>query len=474
MACADVGIRQGNRSGLGLGLPLRAYRRYTERAMPLTPEDEEFLQHIYDNLTERPLPPEDSRLVPLYEHLEDGDPIERLARKLKLAGVESRQLFSGFRGSGKSTELLRLKKKLEGRGYLVFYADAMDYINPALPIEISDLLVILAGAFSDSVEKDEGISLAGESYWERFKNFLTRSQVQLEELELGLFNDVAKLKLAIRDVPTFRQKLREALSIRLFEVELQVKKFFEDYVKALRDKHPGNAGIVFLFDNLEQLRGSLDTEREVIASVRQIFTIHLERLAIPYMHLVYTVPPWIKFLLGAANVEILHSIVQWKNDAGRTEERAGDACLLSVTERRFGPEGFKRFFGDSERALEFVKVCGGNVRDLIRLLREAVARATSLPVTDRTIQSTIRTIRDQFLPIPIEDAVWLAEIGESRQSGIRNSEPETIARMALFLDFHFVLFLRNGEDWYDVHPLIRKNVRQIAETEANRKQGNGA
>ncbi len=445
--------------------------------MPLTPEDDEFLQRVYDSLTERPLEPGDARYVPLYEYLEDGDPVERLAKRVKLAGFESRQLFSGFRGSGKSTELLRLKKKLEERGYLVYYANAIEYLNPALPIEIGDLLVLIAGAFSDAVEKDEGFSLIGESYWERFKNYLTKAQVQLEELELGLFKDVAKLKLSIRDTPSFRQKLREALSLRLAEVELQVRKFFEDYVKALKERHPGSAGIVFLFDNLEQLRGSLDTERDVIASVRQVFTVHLERLAIPYMHLIYTVPPWLKFLLGAANVEILHSIVQWKNDASRSEDKKGNGCLLSIVEKRFGHEGFLRFFGQKDRAESFVKVCGGNVRDLILLLRASIERTNQLPITDRVIQGTVRSIRDQFLPIPIDDAIWLAEIERRRESCIRNSEPETVARLALFLDFHYVLFLRNGEDWYDVHPLIRDDVMRIAgaeEAEARSKKGNGS
>lgn len=445
--------------------------------MPLTPQDDEFLQRIYDALPDKPLPPGDSRYVPIYEHLDDGDPIERLAKRVKLAGVQSRQLFSGFRGSGKSTELFRLKKKLEDRGYLVYYANAIEYLNPALPIEIGDLLVLLAGAFSDAVEKEEGFSLIGESYWERFRNYLTKTQVVLEELELGLFKDVAKLKLAIRDVPTFRQKLREALAIRLVEVELQVKKFFEDYVKALRERHRGAAGVVFLFDNLEQLRGSLDTEKDVIASVRQVFTVHLERLAIPYVHVIYTVPPWLKFLLGAANVEILHSIVQWKNDAVRSPHIKGNDCLLSVVNRRFGDEGSKRYFGDSDGARAFVNVCGGNLRDLIRLLRESVERATQLPITERIIQSTVRAVRDQFLPIPIDDAVWLAEIERKREPCLRNSEPDTVSRIALFLDFHYVLFLRNGEDWYDVHPLIRDTVRQIAgaeEAEAKAKQGNGA
>ena len=42
-----------------------------------------------------------------------------------------------------------MRKRLVDENYFVLYADALDYINPALPIQISDLLIVLAGAFSE-------------------------------------------------------------------------------------------------------------------------------------------------------------------------------------------------------------------------------------------------------------------------------------------------------------------------------------
>jgi hypothetical protein len=433
--------------------------------MPLTPELRKFLRDLFQFLELQPIEHTDPRYVPLYESLEDGDPVERLSRTINFSETQSCQFFSGFRGTGKSTQLLRLKSQLEAEGYLAFYANAMDYLNPALPIEIGDLLVLLAGAFSDAVFESEGINLAGQSYWERFRNFLTTTQVELTDVELGLVKDVAKLKLAFRDTPSFRDKLQQALSVRLFEVELQVRKFFEDYVKELRERHLGNAGIVFIFDNLEQLRGSATTEAEVIAGVQRLFTVHIDRLKIPYIHMVYTVPPWLKFLLAGVDVELLPSICQWTKHPDRTPKAAGHASMLDVIRKRFGEEGFTRFFGDDSKAGEFVKVCGGNLRDLIRLLQEAFRRVDLLPITDKVIQSCIRSIRDDLLPIPTDDATWLSRIARLREPSLPNGHPDTISRFALFLDVHLVLLFRNGDDWYDVHPLIREYVEQLAVTE---------
>lgn len=450
--------------------------------MPLTSEDNAFLKGLFQNLTERPLDPSEPldkpMYVPLYKHLGDDDPVVRLAKVIQFSEIQSRQFFSGFRGSGKSTELKRLKQVLEGQGYFVYYADALEYLNPALPVEIEELLVLLAGAFSDVVEKEEAkigspLAIAGESYWTRFRNFLTTTKVQLDEIEVGLLADTAKLKLAIRDTPSFRQKLQQSLSLRLYEVESQVKKFFEDYVKALRERHPSAAGIVFLFDNLEQLRGSTGTEQVVIGSVQKIFSVHKDRLTIPYVHVVYTVPPWLKLLLPAAEVEILPSIVQWSNDDSRSPKAAGDACLQEVIQGRFREQGFKRFFRDEDQSQEFVEVCGGNLRDLIRLLREAILRANVLPVTDPVINASIRTIREQFLPIPNDDAIWLAKIAQNRKWPMPDRSPQTIARFTLFLDTHLVLFLRNGDEWYDVHPLVREHLQQMAVGEAQAPAGQG-
>ena len=433
--------------------------------MSLTPDDFKFLKGLFQSLEEKPLKPDDYRYVPLYQ-MDGVDPVERLVRTIQFSEVQSRQFFSGFRGSGKSTELWRMRAMLKERGYLVYYANALNYLNPAIPVDISELLVLLAGAFGDAVEEEEKLSLIGENYWTRFKNYITTTQVQLDEVELGLFKDVAKLKLAIRDTPSFRQKLQQTLSTRLYEVEIQVKKFFEDYVKALGQKHEGHAGIVFLFDNLEQLRGSASTEQEVIASVQRLFSIHQERLKIPYIHVVYTVPPWLKFLLAGTEVEILPSIVQWKNDAGRSAHLEGHACLRQVIECRFGKDGFTRFFGDGQYADEFVRYCGGNPRDLVRLLRESIRRADSLPITEQVVKASLRTIREQFLPIPTEDAIWLYKIAKDRKSALPDGSPETVARFSLFLDTHLVLFLRNGDEWYDIHPLIREHVEEIAKAES--------
>jgi hypothetical protein len=41
-----------------------------------------------------------------------------------------------------------------------------------------------------------------------------------------------------------------------------------------------------------------------------------------------------------------------------------------------------------------------------------------------------------------------------------------VTRLARFLDSHSVLYFVNGEEWYDVHPLVRDEARQVADAAA--------
>src|SRR5205807_10136167 len=112
---------------------------------------------------------------------------------------------------------------------------------------------------------------------------------------------------------------------------------------------------------------------------------------------------------------------------------------------------------------KLTEICGGHFRDLLRLLREVVLRAETWPVSDEVLDRARREVRGHYLPIAIDDAVWLAKLAALRECSLPSVEAADVSRLTRFLDTHFVLYLRNGEEWYDVHPLIRDEVTAIVE-----------
>ena len=455
--------------------------------MPLTSEERLLLKDIYQRLDEnKPLKPEDPNYVelyqPVYEHSGCDDPVDVMQTRIDFSDVQSVQLFSGFRGAGKTTELFRLKQRLEDTGHVVLYADALEYVSQSDEVDISNLLIVLAGAFSDALKEQAHIDIADESYWQRFTNYLTRTTIEVTEATVKMeaenpLQEIAgklkagiDLKANIKNNPSFREQLAKGMMNRLAELKNQVDKFIEDGVKAIQKQHNDpTKRVVFIFDSLEQVRGTRYNEQDVIRSVGELFAHYYPKMfSLPYVHTIYTVPPWLQFSNpNITKIVLIPCVRQWENDAPRSEFKGGCDALHSLVQRRFGAGGFKRIFGEhpepqhNPQARRIIDVCGGHFRDLLYMLRETLLRAKSLPVSIEVIETAIAEMRNHFRPIAVEDAHWLLKIGQQRDAALPSAKPEDVQRLTRFLDTHFVLYFRNGEGWYDIHPLVRDEVEEI-------------
>lgn len=295
---------------------------------------------------------------------------------------------------------------------------------------------------------------------------------------LGGIKTGLDLKFEIKSAASFRHSLQDVLSRNLNSLKGKVDKFFEDGEKWIRDERGEDTRIVFIFDQLEQLRVTLQTEQDVIRSVQRIFSTHVELLRMPYIHAIFTPPPWLKFVLpGTVQVTLLSTIHLWNNDAKRTHCEAAWPVFRSLVRRRFRQDGMQKFFGPEpqQQALvdRLIEVCGGHFRDLLRILRDTVIRATSLqslPITPALIDNAINAARRGFLPIAQDDARWLSEIGRVRATALPSTEATPVNRLARFLDSHFVLYFINADEWYDIHPLIRNEVEEVVQAVAQTAQ----
>jgi len=288
------------------------------------------------------------------------------------------------------------------------------------------------------------------------------------------------LKVALKTAPSFRQRLQQFLANRLGELKAQVDGFVEEGVKALRNaKGNPNLPVVLLFDQFEQLRGSRTNEAAVIQSLERLFANHLDLLRLPYVHVIYTVPPWLQFARpGAFSIETLPSVRLWKNDKGRTPYDAGWSLFRKVVSKRLGPEGLRRVLGAEDMANapladKLIGMSGGHFRDLLHLFRETIVLIRtwrrSLPIASEVVERAIANVRNEYLPIATEDAGWLAQIGQRRMPVLPSAAPGQIARLGRFLDSRLVMYLTNGEDWYDIHPLVRGEVNALAKSARRRK-----
>jgi hypothetical protein len=440
-------------------------------------DDLRFLKWLSTRLVvDAPLEPGDDLYEPLYEH-DPNDPISLIFRDIDFSEVQSLNFVSGFRGSGKTTELFRLRKLLRDEGYFVAYANALDYILPSEPVDISDFLIVLAGSFSDSLEEQLGFDPAKEGWWARFVHFLVKTKVEIDgfEVKAGAKGKIAEaglnFKASLKQVPSFRQTLREKMAPRLGELRREVQEFFADAIRRTKKKAHTDKNVIFIFDQLEQLRDTLGEQAPVAESVTALVANHRQDLQLPSVHCVYTIPPWLKFKLPGLPTRLLYNVKLWENDPDRTVNGDGLKTMRRIVERRFTRDGMRRYFGDvtgdgsSGLADRLIHASGGHFRDLLRLLRETLLRSTRLPITESLVNAAIVNLRASFLPIPVQNAFWLNEIGRKRDSLLKDTSAASIRQMTLFLDTHCVTIHSNGTEWYDVHPILRDEVEEIVKRE---------
>ncbi len=432
----------------------------------MTSDIEPFLKEFFRQVSDQPLGPDDSRYIPIYEDpcSSGDDPVDLMARAIEWTPGESVQLLSGFRGAGKSTELARLRRRLEDRGYTVFLCDIEDYINLSVPVDISDFLMAISGAFSDAIAVS-GLAASQPSiqtYWGRLSSFLKR--IKFEDVSAAIDVDAGPVSIQanLKNDPSFKDRLQQHMSGHIGALVKDVRDYLQCCVTHLRANEDSPHEVVLLVDSIEHFRGTLVNASDVQGSVETLFVSHAEKLHLPHIHVVYTVPPYLKVrynnlgaLYSPGGVHVLPAL--------KLDDAGYDAMKRVAVARG----DWQRLLGCRSLLDRLIGYSGGHLRDLLRLLAEVIRRANSLPVTEETVTAAIDQLRTEFLPIADDDAQWLAEISRTHQTALPSTEQLPV--LARFLDTHLTLCYRNGEEWYDVHPLISEYVANQVNTHTRRE-----
>lgn len=432
------------------------------------------LQIFAKALQDRPLDPakvEDQRLYVAELHIQahDGltiDPVRRLAAQIQRSEGSRVWLFTGNIGSGKSTELRRLRQDLQAKGAVVFLADAAEYVNLNQKIEISDFLISITAAFAEQAGDYLKESQIEEGYWERIRNFLLKTEVEIKEVSAGVGAEVAgpvklsakaDLKAALRQDPSIKQTLQSRLKGHLTALAEDLENYRGSILERIRAKAGADAKVVMLLDSLERLRGSGDAGDEVFSSVKGMFTQYHDMLKFHDMQVVYSVAPYLiklapqlNGLFGAGTVCHLTSAHVFKNRSRELDNDGGVRVIREIISRRYP---------DWEILLpalaldKIIENSGGDLRDLFRLL--------SIVLLELEFSENVESVLSFALEQVRRDMTWVTEPQKERLRYLaEHKTPRLIDeadRDALVHDLETkrVLMYRNGEDWYDIHPLLR-------------------
>ena len=430
----------------------------------------DLIKEAYNQCKEyEPLESKDDRYVDLSRvRGSDRSCLEFLRTTVLMADGNTHQLFSGFKGSGKTTELKRLADTMEEDGYAVVYIDSDDYVNLRQPTSVTDLLITTAAGVDAYLGRKSLLDgqQPFERFWPRLKAFLgTDISVKGTKLKVP---EVGELEMTFSGNPDFKTSLSQALMDRLPALARQCQAYLDEALAQIAEQKKFSAGTLLIVDSFEKLQGEGHNDEEIRRSVESVFVRDWKYLELP-CHVIYTVPPWMLFMDFATSgpadrVQVLPMCKVWdpKNDS---PDKSGIDAMMNILEKRMNMESL---FEKPEQLEEIAAASGGYPRDLLRMARDVLQRAwiekAPLPLSGETTKKFIDRvielgIESAELPLAEENLDLLVRIG--RQRSIGGHTKKDLDRLAELFDNHFILSYRNGKMWFDLHPLVRRSDKMI-------------
>jgi len=363
-------------------------------------------------------------------------------------------LLLGHRGCGKSTELYRLKKRLEDESYPVWLIDADADIN-LLQADCWDIMVnITEGLCRIAAEKD--IPIPDDTLIAVF-NYLKKDTEKTEET-VNSTTDSTKVGMDIKAPPlinsilnffvSFKKELKANTETRIFIKETMKKRASEwltyileisdRVVQGLDGKQP-----VIIFENLDKLQPpklALD-----------IF--HYQVLAQIPFPIIYTFPISLCYDPGFVSIKAFYKrytlpMVKVSN-IDKSECTEGIDVIHEIVKLRANEKLF-----DKDALNILIKKTGGSLRDLFECIICAARRARRRGI-DKIELEDARSALDELR----SDLTRLISIADyDRLKHIYNSPAykEQIESTPFLLEKtnSLVILEYNGKRWHDLHPLI--------------------
>ncbi|MEK7990344.1 MAG: hypothetical protein VSS52_005005 [Thiotrichaceae bacterium] len=383
--------------------------------------------------------------------------INNIARNIgrdQQVGEYFSMLFSGHRGSGKTTELYQLKRKLEADNFFVVYLD-IENILDMNDIEYQDVLLNVANALFLAMEEKNwqlnGELLENLSNWFANKIVEQDRKISLEaelksEVEAGLktfFGGLlTKLTTALKVSSTQREVIRKNIERNLSVFKAHLQRLITESRQKIQKA--GFVDLVIIVDGLEKLLYVHDKERQH-DNHYELFILHAEQLKWVNSHIIYTVPITLASQTNLKN-EFSEMLVM---PMVKVSSEEGKEALCDLIARRVKIEAV---FENKADVDELIILSGGAIRDLMILLRNVTETDG-----DKIVQDDIQYAKQALIKFYSRQLITLTEADKQVLQAIHRKQPnEHSDSYARLTNNRIILEYENGELWQALHPAVLK------------------
>ncbi len=393
----------------------------------------------------------------------DRDVLIALGRRIRLSIQPSCSLYSGLRGAGKTTELLRLKACLEEWGYIVVYFAADQDIDLSDTVDYSDILLACAhhilGQLNTLDPTENPLVQWVKECWPRIRTSLL-IDIELEDLKVeDQLNPLTKLTTNLRAVPDLRRRIRETLE----PYTVSLLDALNEFIHKARPQEC--AGILLIVDNLDRIVPIINQGR---SNHEKIFLDQSGQLRSLQCHVIYTVPISLLYSRSAVSLrdhydclEVLPMVMTRHLDGsvywpGLEKLRSVVCQRIQQAAPEWARDPNRLIFEQEEVLNQICLMSGGDLRLLMQLIQGSLVRSTQLPIQAESVQRALTEMRDIYRRVITQDQ-WPKLVEVARTKQIKN-EP---AYRGLLLNRTVLEYSQEDETgelmiWYDVHPLVRE------------------
>ncbi len=408
-----------------------------------------------------------------------GNKVEKLIKDLKNVQPSPdpvKCIFTGHQGSGKSTELHRLKKELDNEYEIITGEIGKKYNLPGLDyLQIlyycSVLLINLASEKNIRLDKDEAENLLDwfdDEYKEEYKK--EDHQIEVEGgAKIGWFQSIfASFSGKVSSGGGTLEKVVKHIEENLD----QLTTIMASIIRAINKTQ--SKRLLIILEDLDKL--------ESLSKAREIFFKHkLQLLQIP-CSVIYTFPIalWYDSDPALQNYPIRSILPMIQIGPGPGKSDAKEKAKVKEGRKSLKQIVFHRIDKGliQEGALELlIDKSGGHIRDLLYLIRQAALNAQ----VDGNESVALADAEDAVLQLQSEYSNRIAPPQES-VANIDLQDIETVLKLKWplrgpdqseafkHLLQNLCILEYNGDKWYDLHPLVRDYLKvKNAESKKTKK-----
>ena len=400
------------------------------------------LSETYDNLTM------DSKQEYFFTNLyvpRDLPEISQLLFQLESKIKEhTRILFTGHRGSGKTSELRRLKYELEKKDFFVVYVSTIDDLRLS-DINYIDIFLMVIKKTIEQIDNDGSLKIDGddlsevEKLIEILSGNLTIEDIKTKKVGFGLTGILSMITAHLSSGFETREKYRKGFE----EVIDEIINLY-NYIISVIEKQTSRK-VVIVVDDLEktpdrkQILEVLDGQSKVISKL--------------CCHFILTLPTYIVYSTDARQVNLdfcstyFLPIYEVKTKSG-TLNSPEILKMIEIAKKRIINNCV------NVATLEDCAIMsGGLMHDFLRLLANSCSIANSKKenkVSHAHLLTSFKSLsQDAKIGLDAKYVEILKDIHKTKEIKITSDIKDLIYNLAI-LHYKSV----DGDYWYDVHPAV--------------------